>query len=508
MVISDITLKNVKQKTTVQGMVEKINQTSGPTLFTITDGTGTLTIKAFDGAGIRAYPDVKEDDFISAKIEVREFNGKIEGEVSSLKKLDHVERKELEEAIDAQKRKRAKVEEVDFLVKSPVLDKLKERFVRAAEEIKLAILAGRPIIVRHHNDADGYSSGYTLERAILPLIEEQHGGGKSAWEYFTRAPCAAPFYEIEDSIKDTMRALNDQAKFSAKLPLVIIVDNGSSPEDLLAIKQAKVHGMDFIVVDHHFFGEDVISREVLVHINPFLVDEDGMKFSAGMLCTELARFISPVRGIEHIPALAGMADRVDNPEVMQQYISIAKEHEYSEEFLRKTAAVLDFVSAKLRFMEAREYIAVIFGDDRHRQEQIINLFADHIKKLEDRAVAIGTKAVVREKHDGRTLQLLDIEKAYPFGAYPKAGKSTGLVHDVGVDELDGGVVTIGLLNDVLIIRASNDSGFSVHAFIDRLHAQVPEAFADGGGHKFAGSIKFVPMQREKVLACLRKTLDE
>jgi len=70
--------------------------------------------------------------------------------------------------------------------------------------------------------------------------------------------------------------------------------------------------MEFIVVDHHFFDEDVISKEVLTHINPFLVGEDGSAFSAGMLCTELARFINKdVSNISQIPALAGLADKID-----------------------------------------------------------------------------------------------------------------------------------------------------------------------------------------------------
>ena len=81
--------------------------------------------------------------------------------------------------------------------------------------------------------------------------------------------------------------------FQTRCLLIIIADNGSSPEDLIAIKQGKVHGSDFIVIDHHYFDEDVISKEVLTHINPFLVGEDGSHFSAGMLCSEFARFINP-----------------------------------------------------------------------------------------------------------------------------------------------------------------------------------------------------------------------
>ena len=47
------------------------------------------------------------------------------------------------------------------------------------------------------------------------------------------------------------------------------------------------------MVDHHHYDNDVISSEVIEHINPFLVDESGAKISAGILCAELARFINP-----------------------------------------------------------------------------------------------------------------------------------------------------------------------------------------------------------------------
>ena len=59
-------------------------------------------------------------------------------------------------------RERASVKPIDFLVNDPILDKLKERFVQAATQIRLAIIRNRPIIIRHHNDTDGYSSGYAL----------------------------------------------------------------------------------------------------------------------------------------------------------------------------------------------------------------------------------------------------------------------------------------------------------------------------------------------------------
>ena len=430
--IEEVSPKLLGKTLSIKGIVESINQTGGPTLFSVSDGTGLLVLKGFEGPGIRAFPEINEGDAINSLIKLNEYKDDFEGEIVKFFKLSEDKSKEVFNFIKNIQRERAKPKEINFLIKSQILEKLKQHFIKAATEIRLAIFQNRPIIIRHHNDADGYSSGYSLERAILPLIEKQHLSSKAAWEFYTRAPCSAPFYEIDDSIRDTAKSLSNVAKFSNKMPLVIIADNGSSPEDLMAIKQGKVHGMDFIVVDHHYFDEDVISNEVLVHINPFLVGEDGSHFSAGMLCTELARFINDIKGIEQIPAMAGIADRIDigNPQAVDAYLEIAKKYGYSKELLSDIATVIDFVSSKIRFMEVREYIEVLFGEPKDKQKELVSLLSPYIKKLELKGLEISKNNSKIEKIGKVSLQILDIENTFPgFGFYPKPGKCVGMLHD-------------------------------------------------------------------------------
>jgi archaea-specific RecJ-like exonuclease len=504
--IEEITQRSLDHIVKIEGIIDSIIQTPGPTLFNIVDGTGIFALKGFEGAGVRAYPEVEEGDAIQAVAKVKEFNGMIEGEIIKLTKLSSQESQKIKKNIEEMLREKSEAKPIPFLVKSKILDKLQPSILKAATEIRLSIAQNRPIIVRHHNDADGYSSGYALEKAILPLIRKQHGTDKAMWMLFTRAPCSAPFYEIDDSIRDTARSLAGEAKFSEKMPLVIIVDNGSSAEDLLAIQQGKVHGIDFVVVDHHFFDKDVISKEVLVHINPFLVGEDGSEFSAGMLCVELARFVNPeTERLEHIPALAGMADRINNPKVMEDYLKVAQSKGYTKTLLNQTATVIDFVSAKVRFMEVREYIDVLFGKDPKKQKELVGIIAPHIQKLADKAVQIGKSAATKEVYNGVTLQLLMVEETFSRFAYPKPGQSVGLLHDFVRDkENTPNIVTVGVLQDLVTIRATEPSGFSVHKFMAHLNKNLPEAFADGGGHHLAGAIRFVPAKRKEVLQELRK----
>jgi len=508
--IANVSSDLAKQTIEVKGLVERIVQTGGPTIFMISDGTGSLGLKGFEGPGERAYPEIEEGDCVKAIVSVGEFNGELEGDIKKISKLSDKEHESyLKKILDIQK-ERAKVEEIDFLIKSPILDKLKDNFLKAAMEIRLAIIQGRPIIVRHHNDTDGYSAGFALERAILPLILKEHGSDKAGWEFFLRAPCAAPFYEIDDSIRDAAQSLRNVAKFSNKMPLVIIADNGSSPEDLLGIKHGKVHGMEFIVVDHHYSDKDVISKEVLVHINPFLVGENGSAFSAGMLCTELARLINNVDNLEQIPAMAGLADRIDleNPEAVSDYLKIAKKQGYTKDLLHDISKVIDFVSAKVRFMEVREYMEAVFGEPREKQKALVDLLAPQIKKLEQKGLAISNANAEIEKIGDVSLQIIDIDKTFPgFGFYPKPGMSVGMTHDdlqkrEGVDKL----VSIGVMNTAITIRATDSADFSVHELINFLNKKLPNAFVEGGGHKNAGSINFIPSKKEEVLEEFRKFL--
>ncbi len=501
--VKDVNMDMKGRSISLNGFIDRIVQTPGPTIFYLSDGTGTMALKAFAGAGARAFEEIQESDAVRVSCTVEEFNNEIEGEIIDLAKLSHSERQVILDNVAKIERERARVHSPKFLVVSQILDKLKESFIKAAEEIRLAVIQNRPIIVRHHNDADGYSAGYSLEKAILPLIEKQHGGGKSAWEFFTRAPCSAPFYEIDDSIRDTSNSLRNVAKFSNKMPLVIIADNGSSQEDLFGIKQGKVHGMDFIVVDHHFFEKDVITQEVLVHINPFLVGEDGAKYSAGMLCAELARFINDkIENVEQIAGMAGLADRIDNPSAVNSYLALAEKKGYTKALLNDISAVIDFVSAKLRFMEAREYIEVLFGEPMAKQKDLVHLMAPYIRNLEHKALKIAISNSKIEKIGKSNLQSIEIEDTFPgFGFYPKPGKVVGLLHDHGRDERKvSSLVTIGIMPSAITIRATDEANFSVHNLIAELNKKLSDAFVEGGGHKNAGSITFLPYKQKEVLS--------
>ena len=101
----------------IDGMVQQIQQTSGPTIFIISDETGTTEIAAFDKAGERSYPEIELEDAVQVIGEVNEHGGKTQIESSSMIKLDSESTAQLNRLIDDALNKKAMPEECMRLLK-------------------------------------------------------------------------------------------------------------------------------------------------------------------------------------------------------------------------------------------------------------------------------------------------------------------------------------------------------------------------------------------------------
>lgn len=278
--------------------------------------------------------------------EVNQHGGKPQIESQSISKLEGEKKVKLQDLIEDALNKRAEPDDVDFLVKSDVLNRLKPKMREAAQKIRRAILDGRSILLRHHNDADGICSGVAMEKAIVPLVEQVNPSNDAQYYYFKRSPSKAPFYELEDVVKDLSFALEDKERHGQKLPLIVLLDNGSTEEDIVALMQAKIYDVEVVVIDHHSPG-DLITKEekdgeivggtvavdeyVDTHVNPYLVGGDS-QLTAGALATEVAHIINPeIKDlIKHLPAIAALGDHAECGEVYQ-YLELAAEKGFTKE---------------------------------------------------------------------------------------------------------------------------------------------------------------------------------
>ncbi|MBO6122389.1 MAG: DHH family phosphoesterase [Methanobrevibacter sp.] len=506
----------------IDGKVQQIQQTSGPTIFIISDESGTTEIAAFDKAGERSYPEIELEDAVQVIGEVNEHSGKTQIESSSMVKLDAESTKQLNKLIDDALNAKAKPQDVDFLVKSDVLNRLKPKMYEAAQRIRRAILDGRTILLRHHNDADGICSGVAMEKAIVPLIQKENPSNDAEYYYFKRSPSKAPFYELEDVVKDLSFALEDQERHGQKLPLIVLLDNGSTEEDIVALMQAKIYDIEVVVIDHHSPGEllttieedgEIYGATVAVdeyvdcHVNPYLVGGDS-QLTAGCLATEVAHIINPEvkRLIQHLPGVAALGDRAECGEVYQ-YLKLAAQKGFTQEHLSKIAECVDFEAYFLRFMNGRgimDTILAVDNLDKHKK-MIDALYREYQKRIDTQLKAALPNIKRTQLENGIYFNLLDVEKFAHKFTFPAPGKTCGFVHDHVIKELgeDEPIVTLGHGPDFGVFRATDavneQYGFNVNEIVTKMIEKVPQAGVDGGGHECAGSIKYIEGLGDEVL---------
>ena len=487
----------------IEGEVAQIKQTSGPTIFTIVDESGTQNVAAFVEAGVRAYPEVELNALVKVVGEVMKRNNQLQIEADVITALAGDEavtvRVRIEKALDA----RSEPEDIPLLVRSEVMERLRPEMKKIAKIVRRAVFTAQPIIVRHHADADGICSAVALEQAVVSLIKESGADFDADYYLFKRAPSKAPFYEIEDITRDLDFSLKDHVRFGQKMPLVILTDNGSTEEDEPSYKIASVYGIPFVVIDHHH-PDATINKYLQAHVNPYHVGGD-FGITAGMLGTEIARLINPKVEplIRHLPAVAGVGDRSEAAE-RALYLALVRD-QYSEDACKNIALALDYEQFWLRFNDGREIVKDILNisGNTGRHEQLVSLLVEGANTMiEDQMSACMPHVVSRELSNGAKLFLIDVEiHAHKF-TFPPPGKTSGEVHDRLCRAHEGSpVITIGFGPDFAVLR-SRGVFMNIPRMVRELRVELPGGGISGGGHLVVGSIKFVEGMRNTVLEAL------
>ncbi|HIH43952.1 MAG TPA: DHH family phosphoesterase, partial [Candidatus Methanoperedenaceae archaeon] len=443
----------VRQVVHLSGEVIQIKQTGGPTIFTISDEYGTAQCAAFEKAGERAYPEIIPEMIVRVIGEVSLRNGQVQVEIQSMKPLWGGPANEIKEKIEKAIEERSRPYHIEFLVKSEVLEKLRPKLEAAARIIRSAVFRSRPLIIRHHADADGITSAVAVERAVMPLIR-QVGGTDAEYYLFRRSPSKAPFYEIEDVTKDLTFALEDQSRHGHRMPLVVLMDNGATEEDLPAMKQAVIYGVELLVIDHHH-PDGSIDNLVLTHVNPAYAGGD-FGVTTGMLGTELARMINPdvASEITHLPAVSAVGDRSESAEA-GQYISLVS-GKYGVPELKKIALALDYEAFWQRFNDGRGIINDILNLgrlDRHRM--IVDVLCEQANAaIDEQLEATLPNTKTQNLANGVIMNVIDVENYAHKFTFPPPGKTSGEIHDRMCRQHEGKpVVTIGYGPDFAVLRS-------------------------------------------------------
>jgi len=489
----------------IEGEIIQVKQTSGPTIFTISDEGGFVPCAAFESAGKRAYPLIDAEMVVSIVGEVTLRDDQVQIEVMSMKRLTAEREAAVRDRVERVIEEKAAPADIPFLVESEIMEKLKPKMLHVAREIKKAILHSKPIILRHHADADGITSAIAIERALMPLITEI-GGSDAEYYFYKRAPSKAPFYELPDVTRDISYALEAASRHGQKMPLVILVDHGSTEEDVPAMRQARVYDMDLLVIDHHH-PDEIVDQYLIGHVNPAHVGGD-FGVTAGMLCAEVARMINPdiSETIRHLPAVSAVGDRSEAPEA-GRYISLASDR-YTLEELKEMALALDYEQFWLKFSSGKGVIDDILDLGDHKTHRgLVSLLCEQANNMiQEQLDTCLFNIKSQTLANGAIMNVLDVENYAHKFTFPPPGKTSGEVHDVLCKKNpEKPMVTLGFGPDFAVIR-SKGVLMNIPQIVRELRQEIKGAGVNGGGHLVVGSIKFVEGMRTEVLSRLAEKI--
>ncbi|MHA1675275.1 MAG: hypothetical protein ACTSYI_16815, partial [Promethearchaeota archaeon] len=90
----------------------------------------------------------------------------------------------------------------NFSIQSERYESMKSTFVNIAQRIRRAIIEEQPILIRHHNDADGICAGLVMEHAIRNVMATREIKTKNL---IYRSPSVSPFYDQIDMFRDVSK---------------------------------------------------------------------------------------------------------------------------------------------------------------------------------------------------------------------------------------------------------------------------------------------------------------
>ncbi|WP_436935909.1 DHH family phosphoesterase [Halovenus marina] len=498
------------ERVNVVGRVVQIKQTGGPTIFQVRIEGGVVPCVAFEDAGVRAFPEVELDDIVRATGTLEERDEYTQLEVDRLQRLDGEGRHQAIESLEADETG-SEAASVEPLVEWPAFEKLSEDLQMVASRLREAVLNGRPIRIRHHADGDGLCAGVPLQYSLEQFIDETWEDPQSSRHLIKRLPSKAPFYELEDVTRDLNFALESRKRHGQKLPLFLMLDNGSTAEDTPAYRNLAHYDVPILVVDHHHPDPEAVEDLVETHVNPYMYGED-YRITTGMMSVAIARMISPeiTDEIRHVPAVAGLADRSE-ADAMSDYLELAREEGYDTNRLRAVGEALDYATYWLRYSAGREFVNDLLNvncTDRGRHEQLVDLLSERAERDVETQLDAAMEHVTHERLDnGAHLYRLDVERHAKRFTYPAPGKTTGKIHDRKVEETGDPVITIGFGPDFAVLR-SDGVRLDIPEFVSELQEEVPGGGVSGGGHLVVGSIKFVKGMRTRVIDALVEKMAE
>ena len=463
----------------LEGEIVSARQTSGPTVFELRDETAVVDCAAFEEAGVRAYPEVESGAIVRLDGEVRVRRDELQVETEHLTVLEGEEREAVEQRMADALESEASPDEFEPLADDEAVTALVDDIETAATEIRRAVLEARPVVVRHTATADGYVAGAAIERAVLPLVRDEHPGTDATYHYFDRRPLEDGTYDMNDATKDVTRMLDNRERHDEKLPLFVFAAAGSTSGSLDGLGLLDVYGADAVVVDGIPAAEDVRDAATAT------VTGEGER-TAGTLAANVAAAVNAdVRtDLHHLPAITYWED---TPEV---YTQLADEVGIDTEAATRLREAIALEAYYQSYEDKRELIIdLLFDQEVGLAEQVSEQFREKLEaELRTAEANLETRDV-----DGTSVSVLDTDAYTHRFDFPPKGLLLDELHRRHREETP---VVVGYSKDELYVRSPN--GLDLDAVAADAAERAPNAGVSARG-VHVGKLVFLSGRRDDVV---------
>ena len=464
----------------LEGEIVSVRQTGGPTIFELRDETGVIDCAAFVEAGVRAYPDIEVGDIVRLDGEVEERRGELQVETADLVALDGDDEAAVTGRLADALTDRARPDSVDPIGDHETVAGMSESLLDVAEAIRRAVLESRPVVVRHPATAAGYVAGAAIERAVLPLVREEHARSDAEYHYIVRRPLENAVYDMDDATNDATQMLQDRDRHDEKLPLFCFVGAGSTADSVDGLGLLGVYGAERIVLDA------IAADPEISGVAEQVVTGDAPDLSVGALTATLAAALNPdvSDDMQHLPAISYWENTPEG------YTEAAEAAGYDAEQIRHLREAIALEAYYQSYQDKRELVTDLLFDDAGG---LAGHIAEQFREKLDTELKTAKANLDREQRDGVGVAVLDTEQFTHQYDFPP---TTLLLDELHFVEREGETfITAGVGTDELYLRSTGD--LDIRAVAEAAAKHAPEADVTARGIR-EGRIEFLAGRRGAV----------
>lgn len=459
----------------LEGLVEDIRQTGGPTVFTLVDESGDVECAAFAGAGVRAYPEVDEGDAVRVRGKVEHRYGDHQVEVAALDRLGDEAAAAVAQRVADAAALPDSIDELPLLYADAANLAIETDIREGAAAIRRAIERGAPIRIDHSVTVDGYVAAAAIERAIEAVLADGLDPSRVR-DRVRRRPIREVEYDLPSALADL--GTPDER------PFVILVDHGSTHGATAAFDLLELYEIDYYVIDSANPDPALLER-VSPLVNPWCGEGTYPIPSTTSVAVNVAGLVEErVRDdLAHLPAVAA----TDGPPESAQLL--LEESGYDPDDIEPMREAVVLEAYYQPWGDKRALIRRILFE---REAGSIEPISEQFRAKLDRALEVaGHNASVRPV-DGTELVLLDADR---FGQRFEFPPLRVLLEGLLEEGAPGVTAAAGVARDH--VELTGDVG-DLPAIARELEARVPDAGVTVQGG-VDGRIRFLEGRRDAVI---------